>query len=88
MVKKPSSMRLLCLALLLALAGATTVFAQDTISVQATPFHRFITQNESLGNFLTSNFSEGSCCPYNYRYEPFWGQADIVPLVPGLRAAS
>lgn len=81
MVKKTSLMRLLCLTLLL--VSAVSVFAQDTISVQAVPFHRFITQNESLGNFLTSNFSEGSCCPYNYRYIPFPAQADIVPLVPG-----
>jgi hypothetical protein len=75
------SIRLLCLALLLAVSAVAQ--AQDTISVQATPFHRFITQNESLGNFLTANFLEGSCCPFNYRYEPFPYQADIVPVVPG-----
>lgn len=85
MVTQTSWSRLLCLALLLVVSAGVSqsAFAQQTISVQAVPFHRFITQNESLGNFLTSNFSEGSCCPYNYRYEPFWGQADIVPLVPG-----
>lgn len=84
MVKNTSSMRLLFLALSLVVAGgiAQSAFAQE-IQVQAVPFHRFITQNESLGNFLTSNFSEGSCCPFNYRYEPFPYQADIVPLVPG-----
>lgn len=84
-MKKTSSIRLLALALLLAVAGgiSQSAFAQQTITVQAVPFHRFITQNETLGNFLTSNFSEGSCCPYNYRYEPFPYQADIVPVVPG-----
>jgi hypothetical protein len=85
MVQKTSLMRVFCLALLLAASAVTSqsAFAQETISVAAVPFHRFITQNESLGNFLTSNFSEGSCCPYNYRYQPFPYQADIVPLVPG-----
>ena len=84
-MNKTSSFRLLCLALLLAVAAgiAPSALAQDTISVAAVPLHRFITQNESLGNFLTPNFSEGSCCPYNYRYAPFPYQADIVPLVPG-----
>lgn len=83
MVKK-TTFRLLCLALLLVVsAGISQSALAQEIQVQATPFHRFITQNESLGNFLTSNFSEGSCCPFNYRYEPFPYQADIVPLVPG-----
>ncbi|HEX6160807.1 MAG TPA: hypothetical protein VF111_11615, partial [Thermoanaerobaculia bacterium] len=70
---------------LVASAGISqSVLAQEEIIyVNATPFHRFITQNETLGNFLTANFSEGSCCPYNYRYEPFPYQADIVPVVPG-----
>ena len=81
MVKKTSSMRILCLALFLVVA-AGSAFA-DTISVAATPFHRFITQNATLGHFLTSNFSEGTGNPYNYAYQPFPYQADIVPLVPG-----
>lgn len=85
MVNKTSWSRLLCLALLLVVTAgiAQSASAQQTISVNAVPFHRFITQNESLGNFLTSNFSEGSCCPFNYRSIPFPAQADIVPLVPG-----
>jgi hypothetical protein len=84
MVTKTSSMRLLCLALLLVVSGVVSqsAFAQ-TISVQATPFHRFITQNATLGHFLTSNFSEGTGNPYNYAYQPFPYQADIVPVVPG-----
>ena len=81
MVKKTASMRLLCLALFLVLS--VSAFAQDSISVQATPLHRFITQNATLGHFLTSNFSEGSCCPFNYAFQPFPAQADIVPVVPG-----
>lgn len=81
-MKKTSWMRLFCLAVLLVVSASA--FAQeDTVYVQAVPFHRFITQNESLGNFLTANFSEGACCPYNYRHVPFPYQADIVPLVPG-----
>jgi hypothetical protein len=32
------------------------------------PFHRFITQNEWLGNFLTSNFSEDY-----YWYSQYYG---------------
>ena len=86
MVYNTSSIRLLCLALLLVVTGgiSQSALAQEgEIQVAATPFHRFITQNQSLGNFLTANFSEGSCCPYNYRFEPFPYQADIVPLVPG-----
>lgn len=75
-------MKKLCLALLLAVVAANAL-AQETISVQAVPVHRFITQNESLGHFLTSNFAEGSGFPYNYRYQPFPYQADIVPVVPG-----
>ena len=84
MVKKTSSIRLLSLALcLLVTAAVAQSAAAQNISVQAVPFHRFITQNQSLGNFLTGNFSEGSCCPYNYAYTPFPYQADIVPLVAG-----
>jgi hypothetical protein len=81
MVKKTSSMRFLILALFLLVSASA--FAQDTIMVQATPFHRFITQNATLGHFLTSNFSEGTGNPYNYAYQPFPAQADIVPVVPG-----
>jgi len=89
MLKKASSIRLLCLALLLVVsAGISQSALAQEIPVQATPFHRFITQNATLGNFLTSNFSEGSCCPYNYRYQPFPSQADIVPVVPGYRPRS
>jgi hypothetical protein len=73
--------KLLSLALLLAVSGS--VFAQNTISVQAVPFHRFITQNATLGHFLTANYSEGTGSPYNYAYQPFPYQADIVPVVPG-----
>lgn len=75
------SIRFFCLALLLVVSGAA--FAQATINVQATPFHRFITQNATLGHFLTSNFAEGTGSPYNYAYQPFPYQADIVPVVPG-----
>ena len=88
MVKKISSIRLLCLALVLVVSAGishSAVAQEETIYVNATPFHRFITQNESLGNFLTANFSEGSCCPFNYRHIPFPSQADIVPNVPGYR---
>jgi hypothetical protein len=81
MVKKTTSIRLLCLALFLVLS--VSAFAQPTISVQATPFHRFITQNATLGHFLTGNFSEGTGSPYNYAYQPFPYQADVVPVVPG-----
>src|ERR671919_807036 len=85
MHNKTSSMRLLSLALFLVLSGgiAQSAVAQDTISVQAVPFHRFITQNATLGHFLTANFSEGTGNPYNYAYQPFPAQADIVPVVPG-----
>jgi hypothetical protein len=85
MVSKTSSVTILCVALLLVISGgiSQTAFAQDTISVQATPLYRFITQNATLGHFLTSNYSEGSCCPYNYAYQPFPYEADIVPVVPG-----
>lgn len=85
MVKNTSSIRILCLALVLVLAGgiSQTAFAQESISVQAVPFHRFITQNATLGHFLTANFSEGTGNPYNYAYQPFPYQADIVPVVPG-----
>jgi hypothetical protein len=84
-VKKTSSIRLLGLALLLVVSGgiAQSAFAQATIPVQAVPFHRFITQNATLGHFLTGNFSEGTGSPYNYAYQPFPYQADIVPVVPG-----
>jgi hypothetical protein len=75
MVKK-----ILCLALLL--VASVAVSAQE-IQVQATPLHRFITQNQSLGHFLTSNFAEGTGSPYNYAHQPFPYQADIVPVVPG-----
>jgi hypothetical protein len=85
MLKKATSIRILCFALLLVVSAAAFAQSPPEITVQATPFHRFITQNESLGNFLTANFSEGSCCPYNYRSIPFPSQADIVPLVPGYR---
>jgi hypothetical protein len=81
MMKQPSSMRLLCLALFLVVSASA--FAQDTISVPATTLHRFITQNATLGHFLTSNYAEGTGSPYNYAYQPFPYQADIVPVVPG-----
>jgi len=85
MVKNTSSIRILCLALALAVAGgiSQSAFAQNTISVQATPLHRFITQNATLGHFLTADFSQGTGNPYNYAYQPFPYQADIVPVVPG-----
>ena len=81
MFRKTTSITLLCLASLLVISNSAS--AQDTISVQAVPLHRFITQNATLGHFLTPNFSEGTGFPYNYAYQPFVGQADIVPLVPG-----
>ena len=84
-MKRIFSIRLFSLALLLALlAGISqqSVFAQS-VTVQATPLHRFITQNATLGHFLTANFSEGTGYPYNYAYQPFPYQADIVPVVPG-----
>jgi hypothetical protein len=80
MKKNTSSIRLLSLALFLVVSGSA--FAQ-TISVPATPFYRFITQNATLGHFLTSNYAEGTGSPYNYAYQPFPYQADIVPVVPG-----
>ena len=80
MVKKPRSMRILCLALFAALAVSQSVLAQN-ITVQATPLHRFITQNATLGLYLTPDFNGGASL--NYRYHPFIGQADIVPLVAG-----
>jgi hypothetical protein len=85
MVHKSTSIRLLCLALLLVLSAGVSqsASAQDTIAVQATPFYRFITQNATLGHFLTSNYAEGTGYPYNYAYQPFPYQADIVPVVPG-----
>lgn len=86
-MKKSSSIRLLCLALFLVLMGGgifqQSAFAQDTITVQATPFYRFITQNATLGHFLTGNYAEGTGSPYNYAYQPFPYQADIVMPVPG-----
>jgi hypothetical protein len=84
MGKRNSSIRMFGLALLLAVSAgmSQSAFAQ-TISVAATPFYRFITQNATLGHFLTSNFSEGTGNPYNYAYQPFPYQADIVPVVPG-----
>ena len=80
MLKQLSYTRLLCLALLLVLcAGA---FAQD-ITVQATPLHRFRVSNATLGHYLTPDFNGG--VNLNYAYQPFVGQADIVPLVAGYR---
>jgi hypothetical protein len=75
------NIRVLGLAVLLVLS--VSAVAQDVIYVNATPFHRFITQNATLGHFLTANFSEGTGNPYNYAYQPFPYQADIVPVVPG-----
>jgi hypothetical protein len=80
-VKRSALSKLLCLALFLAAAGS--VFAQNTINVQATTLHRFITQNATLGHFLTASYAEGTGSPYNYAYQPFPYQADIVPVVPG-----
>ena len=83
---KTSSIRLVGLALFFMLAAGSLqqgAFAQDTIYVTSSPFYRFITQNATLGHFLTANFSEGSGYPYNYAYQPFPYQADIVPLQPG-----
>ena len=82
MVKKPRSMRILCLALFAVLAVSQSALAQE-ITVQATPLHRFITQNATLGHYLTPDFNGGVAL--NYRYQPFVGQADIVPLVSGYR---
>jgi hypothetical protein len=83
-VKRTSSSRFLCLALLLVVSAAISQSAlAQTISVQAVPLHRFITQNATLGHFLTSDYSQGTGNPYNYAYQPFPYQADIVPLVPG-----
>jgi len=84
-VNKSSSIRVFSLALFFILSAgiSQSVFAQDTITVQATPFYRFITQNATLGHFLTANFSEGTGYPYNYAYQPFPYQADIVPVQPG-----
>src|SRR4051794_33092941 len=80
-----TSIRALCLALFLVVSGgiSQSAFAQDTISVPVGPLYRFITQNATLGHFLTANFNEGSCCPYNYAYQPFPYEADIVPVVSG-----
>ncbi|HEX7154064.1 MAG TPA: hypothetical protein VF618_21435 [Thermoanaerobaculia bacterium] len=85
MVKKTSALKLLGLAMLLvaSMGVSQSALAQDTIMVSATPFHRFITQNATLGHFLTSNFSEGSGYPYNYAYQPFPYGGDIIPVVPG-----
>ena len=85
MIKKSSPIRLLSLALLVVLSVGIShnALAQSTIQVAATPFHRFITQNATLGHFLTSNFAEGTGSPYNYAHQPFPYQADIVPVVPG-----
>ncbi len=82
MVKKPSSTRFLCLVLFLVFAVSQSALAQD-ITVQATPLHRFITQNATLGHYLTPDFNGGVAL--NYRHHPFVGQADIVPLVAGYR---
>lgn len=81
-----TSVRFIGLALFLILSAGSLqqrVYAQDSKTVQATPFHRFITQNATLGHFLTANFSEGTGFPYNYAYQPFPYQADIVPVQPG-----
>lgn len=80
-MNKTSSSRVLCLAALLLLAAGAS--AQNTITVQATPFYRFMTQDGTLGQFLTADYSEGTGSPYNYAYQPFPAQADIVPLMPG-----
>jgi len=80
-VKRYALSKLLVAALFLAVTGS--VFAQNTINVQATTLHRFITQNATLGHFLTANYAEGTGSPYNYAYQPFPYQADIVPVVPG-----
>jgi hypothetical protein len=80
-VKKISSIRLVSLALFFIFSAGIaqqSVLAQDSVTVQATPFYRFITQNATLGHFLTANFSEGTGYPYNYAYQPFPYQADIV----------
>jgi hypothetical protein len=79
MVKKNSSMRLLGLALFLVLS--VSAFAQDSINVQATPLHRFIVNNATLGHYLTPDFNGGVVL--NYAFQPFPSQADIVPLVAG-----
>lgn len=58
MVKTTSSIRLLCLALALVVSTgiSQSAAAQETIFVQATPFHRFITQNETLGELPHGEF--------------------------------
>lgn len=57
MVKTTSSIRLLCLALVVSAGISQSAFAQEeTIHVQATPFHRFITQNETLGELPHGEF--------------------------------
>ena len=80
MVKKTSSMRILGLALFLVLS--VSAFAQEIV-VQAVPFHRFRVSNATLGLYLTPDFNGGVVL--NYAYQPFVGQADIVPLVSGYR---
>lgn len=82
--------RFACLALFLVLAGSilqTSIHAQSPVTVQATPFHRFLVTYQSLGHFLTANFSEGSGNPYNYAYQPFPYQADIVVCPSGYTPA-
>lgn len=80
MVKKTSPMRLIGLALCLVLS--VSAFAQEIV-VQAVPFHRFKVSNAMLGHYLTPDFNGGVVL--NYQFQPFIGQADIVPLVSGYR---
>jgi hypothetical protein len=78
MVTKTSSMRVLCFALFAILS--VSAVAQE-ISVAAVPLHRFRVSNSNLGLYLTPDFNGGVAL--NYAYQPFVGQADIVPLVSG-----
>ncbi len=78
--------KLACLALLITAVWSISLqnaFAQRYIQVNPTPFHRFIVTWQALGHFLTANFSEGSGYPYNYAYQPFPAQADIVVCPAG-----
>jgi hypothetical protein len=61
----------------------TTLAQPITVQVNATPFYRFIVTWQALGHFLTANYSEGSGYPYNYAYQPFPAEADIVVCPPG-----
>ena len=80
MAAKHSSMRSVCLALLL-LILPVSAFAQDSITVQSVPFHRFIVNNATLGHYLTPDFNGGVVL--NYAHQPFVAPAHIVPLVAG-----